>query len=267
MKVGVIAMIRLVLTLSAAAFATPFFVLVQIFALRTGLIDERRAPRAWHRLLTRLLGLRVHIHGKLAANRPLLIAANHISWTDIMVIGAIADVHFVAKSEVASWPVMGRLAKLQRTHFVERGARRRAGAQVGEIATRMVDGDPMVLFAEGTTGDGNLVLPFKSTLFGAAQMALEANGGAPVAIQPVAIAYTRLQGMPMGRQHRPHAAWIGDRTLLPHIGELLREGAVDVEVHFGAPVGFGPGASRKQVAREIESRVRAMMAAALRNPV
>lgn len=259
--------IRLTLALLIAAAATPSLALWQVFALRTGLVDERRAPRVWHRLVTRLLGFRIHVHGEPATDRPLLIVANHISWTDIMVIGSLADVHFVAKSELGGWPIMGKLSRLQRTVFVERAARARSGEQAGEIATRLSNGDPMVLFAEGSTSDGNLMLPFKSTLFAAAHMAMEANGGEAVTIQPVAIAYTRLQGMPMGRQHRVHAAWIGDRVLLPHIRELLSEGAVDLEVHFGEPVAVMPGANRKQVAREVEARVRAMMAAALRNPV
>ena len=258
--------LRLTLALLLAGAATPPLVAWQALAVRTRLVDDRRVPRLWHGMVRRLLGLRVHVHGRLADERPLLIAANHISWTDIVVLGSLAEVHFVAKSEMAGWPVMGTLARLQRTIFVERERRRRAGAQAGEIAGRLANGDPVVLFAEGTTGDGNLVLPVKSTLFAAAQMALVENGGT-VTIQPVAIAYTRLHGLPMGRQHRPHAAWTGDRTLVPHIRDLLREGALDIEVHFGEPVAVGPGADRKKVAREVEARVRAMMTAALRRPL
>ena len=263
-----IATARLVLALAVAAVATPPMMAWQWLALRTGWLDDGTAPRLWHALVTRLLGLRIRVHGAMSASRPLLIASNHVSWTDIMVLGSLADLHFIAKSEVASWPLMGTFARLQRSVFVERAARRKSGAQVGEIAGRIADGDPMVLFAEGTTGDGNLVLPFNSTLFGAAQMALDAgDAAAPVTIQPVAIAYTRLHGLPMGRRMRGHAAWVGEQTLAPHVLSLLRTGGLDVEVHFGEPVVFGPGASRKVVAREVEACVRAMMAQALRNPL
>lgn len=258
---------RVALALAAVATATPPLMLYQALALRTGLLDARRAPRAWHRLVTRLLGLRIHVHGRLATSRPLLIAANHISWTDIMVIGSLADVHFIAKSEVATWPVMGTFARLQRSVFVERERRGRAGRQANEIAGRLAGGDPMVLFAEGTTGDGNMMLPFKTTLFAAAQMALRESGADTVAIQPVAIAYTRLHGLPMGRQHRGKVSWIGDQDLVPHLIGLLREGAIDMEVHFGEPVDYAAGADRKAVAREVERRVREMMARALRQPV
>lgn len=259
--------LRLVIALVIAALLTPPLALWQIIVLRAGIADERPAPRLWHRLVVRLLGFRIRVRGTLATERPLLIASNHVSWTDIMVIGSLADVHFIAKSEMAGWPVIGALSRLQRTVFVDRENRRLSGRQAGEIAARLANGDPMVLFAEGTTSDGNLMLPFKSTLFAAAQLAVAANGGAPVAIQPVAIAYTRLHGVPMGRQHRPRAAWIGDSLLVPHIAALLRQGAVDVEVHFGEPVTFGPDSERKTIAREVEARVRAMLSAALRQPL
>lgn len=257
---------RLVIALAIAAIATPILALWQLIAVRTGWFDERRAPRLWHRLVIRLLDFRIHVTGAPVTDRPLFIVANHVSWTDIMVIGALVDVHFVSKSELASWPIMGTLARLQRTIFVERDRKRRSGAQAGEIAERLASGDPIAMFAEGSTSDGNLLQPFKSTLFGAAQMALEAEGTDAVSIQPVAIAYTRLHGVPMGRQHRPHAAWIGDRILLPHIKELLSEGGIDLEVRFGEPLLFTRGDNRKTIARAAEASVRAMMIDALRNP-
>ncbi|TKT74869.1 lysophospholipid acyltransferase family protein [Aquamicrobium sp. LC103] len=258
--------LRLSAAVLVAALATPPLMLWQFFAVRTGLVDEHAVPRLWHGLVLRLLGLRVQVFGTLAPDRPLMLASNHVSWTDIMVLSSLADVHFIAKSEVAGWPVIGTLSRLQRTVFVERQARGKSGEQVGEIAERMTSGDPMVLFAEGTTSDGNTILPFKSTLFAAAVRAMETADAADIAVQPVAIAYTRLHGMPMGRRHRRHLSWIGDQELLPHLTWLLREGAVDVEVHFGEPLRFGDGASRKEIARGAEERVREMMAAALHDP-
>ena len=258
--------VRLVLALTVFAAVTPVLALWQAIALATGLLDARRVPRLWHRMVTRLLGLRIHVHGELARERPLLIASNHVSWTDIMVLGATADVHFIAKAEVAGWPLFGWLAKLQRTVFIDRARPRSAGEQAGAIAARLANGEPMVLFAEGTTSDGNRLLPFKSTLFAAAQMAMSEGEGeaGDAAVQPVAIVYTKLHGMPMSRRHRMRTSWIGEQTLVPHLAGLVGEGGIDVEVHFGEPVAFGPGTDRKQVAREVERRVREMMTAALR---
>lgn len=256
---------RIVLGLSIAAVTTPVLLLWQMLAMATGM-SEDHAPRLWHRMVTGVLGFRVTVHGRLSDKRPLLVAANHVSWTDIMVLGSVADVYFIAKSEMAGWPVIGLLARYRRTVFVERERKRKSGEQADEIATRLAQGHPMVLFAEGTTSDGNIVSPFKSTLFGAASLAIADGVTERVFIQPVAIAYTRLQGMPMGRQHRVHVAWIGDSTLVPHILALLREGAVDVEVHFGEPVEFAAGSRRKDVAAAVEAEVRRMMRQAISAP-
>ncbi|MFU0506807.1 lyso-ornithine lipid O-acyltransferase [Pseudaminobacter sp. NGMCC 1.201702] len=258
--------IRAGLALMFVAIGTAVLVPLQLLAVKTGLCGEHVLLRAWHRLALRALGIRVHVTGSMSSKRPLLLASNHISWTDVMVLGSFNDLAFIAKSELAGWPLLGSLARLQRTVFVERDRKRKSGEQAGEIAGRLSAGDVMVLFAEGSTGDGNLMLPFKSTLFGAASMALNGDAGETVFIQPVAIAYTRLHGLPMGRRHRMVAAWIGDMDLVPHLWRLLVEGALDVEVHFGEPMAFCAGISRKEAARKAEELVRAMMQDALRNP-
>lgn len=259
--------IRIALGLSVAAVTTFPMAAVQLAVLKLGLGREGYLPGLWHRLVIKILGFRMHVVGQPATGRPLLIAANHISWTDIMVVGAVADVHFVAKSEMGGWPIIGKLSRLQRTIYVERERRPTSGKQVSEIGQRLSEGDAMVFFAEGSTSDGNLMQPFKSTLFGAAQIALRESGTEQVLVQPVAIVYTRLHGIPMGRFMRPHAAWIGDRALVPHILQLLADGGVDVEVHFGEPIPFLSGSDRKDLARTVQARVRDMMATALRNPI
>jgi 1-acyl-sn-glycerol-3-phosphate acyltransferase len=158
------------------------------------------------------------------------------------------------------------LSKLQRTVFIERERKSKSGDQASEIATRLAKGDAMVLFAEGSTGDGNMLLPFKSTLFGAASMAISEGTAEEVSIQPVAIAYTRLHGVSFGRWDRRISAWIGDQDLWPHLKALLAQGGLDAEVHFGEPVAFARGSNRKETTRIVERRVHAMMQRAVRNP-
>ena len=238
---------------------------VQYLAVQTGLFSPTIIPRIWHRLVTRVLGFRVTVHGEMTGQRPLMLASNHVSWSDITVLSGIASVCFIAKSELGGWPIFGTLARLQRTIFVERQHRRTSGEQASELAGRLAAGDVMVLFAEGSTSDGNLIMPFKSTLFGAAEMAIRSGAAEKVAIQPVAITYTRVHGMPMGRLHRRLAAWIGDMDLVPHLASVLREGAMDVEVRFGAPVEFDAAGDRKAVTRQMEDSVRTMVATTLRD--
>ncbi len=262
-----IANLRLAMALAAFVVVTPFFAAWQLAALASGgRLDDGTAPRLWHRFILKLLGMRVRRHGDFSHRRPLMLAANHVSWTDIMVLGSLADIHFIAKAEVRGWPVIGGLARLQRTVFVDRTARRRAAEQAGEIASRMANGDPMVLFAEGTTSDGSGVRPFNATLFSAAALARGPGEDVAVWVQPVAIAYTHLHGMAVGRHQRHHLAWIGDMTLLPHMFALLRDGAVDVEVHFGEALPFRGGDDRKAIARQARNRVQHMLSQALHGP-
>lgn len=258
--------IRIFLALALVVASSLVLVPLQMLSMKTGLWPETFILKIWHRMILRALGMRVHVKGMMSSHRPLLVAANHISWTDIMVLGSFADVKFIARADMAGWPLIGMLSKLQRTVFIERERKRSSGDQASEIANRMAKGDAMVLFAEGSTADGNVVLPFKSTLFGAATMAISEGAAQTVFIQPVAIAYTRLHGVPLGRRHRPIAAWIGDEDLMPHLKVLMSEGALDVEVHFGEPVAFSKGSNRKETAKLMEREVRAMMQAALADP-
>ena len=259
-----IARLRIALGILLLAALTLLLLPIQLVGLRFDLKLRRVLPRLWHRAACRVLGLKVRVHGAPERARPLLIAANHASWKDILVLGSVADVVYIAKSEVRGWPVFGLLARLQATIFVEREQRRTTGDQVDEIARRLADGEIVVLFPEGTTSDGNQLLEIKTSLFGAAASAVPHTREGVVHIQPVSIAYTGLHGMAMGRYHRPIAAWPGDIALLPHLLGVAREGAVDVDVDFGERVDYTRASNRKQVGREVGARIRAMLGARLR---
>ncbi|KQT83938.1 1-acyl-sn-glycerol-3-phosphate acyltransferase [Aurantimonas sp. Leaf443] len=255
--------LRVALVAAVLVAMTLLLMPLQLLATRRGWPLAARLPRLWHRVACRVAGLRVTVVGAPARGRPLLIAANHQSWADIMVMGAAAEISFIAKAEVRSWPGFGLLARLQRTVFVEREARRRTGHQADAIARRMSAGDAMVLFAEGTTSNGNLVLPFKTSLFGAAQAALAHSGADTVMVQPAAIAYTRANGLPLGRYARPIAAWPGDVALGPHLLAFLKEGAIDAEIRFCEPMPFTAASNRKLVAATAERAVARALAEAL----
>lgn len=237
---------------------------VQIAASAISSPLARTLPLFWHRAALRLIGVRVHVQGETPSERPLLIVANHVSWSDIMVLGSVMQLCFIAKSEVRGWPGINILAWLQRTVFIDREKRRDTRSQTETIAARLVDGDAMVLFAEGTTGDGYRILPFKSALFGSVHAALKQSGIDHVMVQPVALAYTRLHGLPLGRLNQSRAAWPGDVSLGPHLLAFLLAGAYDVNVVFGEARAFNTETRRKDIAAAMHREIRNDFARAMR---
>lgn len=214
----------------------------------------RWLPHAYHRVVALILGLEVRAMGEALQAGPCLIVANHVSWIDIVALSALAPVSFIAKREVAQWPFFGALARLQRTVFVDRERRHRAHGDKTEIERRLEAGDTLVLFPEGTSGDGASVLPFKSSLFGAAD-------AEHLPIQPVTLAYSHGWGLPLTRRHRPAFAWYGGMELAPHLWQALKTGPLTVTVVGHPPL--AAGTARKAAARQAEEAVRQGLYAAL----
>jgi 1-acyl-sn-glycerol-3-phosphate acyltransferase len=249
------------------AVFTLLLIPVQALSLALGLPSRRWIPVMYHRFLCKLIGVRLQIVGACSTRRPLLIVANHASWLDITVITAAAPVCFVAKSEIARWPLFGLLAKLQRSVFVDRNRRHKTAEVNSEIASRLLEGDPVLLFGEGTSSDGNRVLPFRTALIGAARTALTSAGIGEVTVQPLSIAYARRHGLPLGREERRELAWYGGMDLWRHVINVLRHGAIDVIVTWGKPIAYGADSDRKQIAGELETTIRRITAAARRGQI
>lgn len=216
-------------------------------------------PMYYHRVVCRILGVRVTVAGHRPERGPLLIASNHVSWLDIVVLSSVAPVSFIAKKEVGAWPFFGSLARLQRTVFVDRDRRHATGGARDEMRERLQAGDALVLFAEGTSGDGRCVLPFKSAFFGAA----ETPG---VLVQPVTLAYRGHRGLPMTRRLLPTYAWYGDMDLVPHLLGAARSGPIEVMVIWHQPLSLTGERSRKALARHSEEEVRRGLVQALHHP-
>ncbi|HEX9490832.1 MAG TPA: lysophospholipid acyltransferase family protein [Stellaceae bacterium] len=231
---------------------------VQALLVASGSAWARRLPRLYHRWSSRILGFRVAVQGERSARRPTLFVANHVSYVDIEILGGVIEGSFIAKAEVARWPLFGWLAKLQRTVFVDRRIRSTA-AQRDAIRERLDAGADLILFPEGTSGDGNRILPFKSALFSVADYARQGT----LTVQPLSIAYLRLDGIPMGRAYRPFFAWYGDMALGPHLWTMLGLGTVDVTVTFHPPVTLAEFGSRKALAEHCHRIIAAGMASAL----
>lgn len=220
----------------------------------------RKLPQWYHRNVCRLLGLRLKIEGSLTSVSSLLLISNHTSWLDIPVLSTIAPLSFVSKEEVKSWPFVSILAKLQRSLFINRLRRADTRKKANEIFSRLSEGDVLVLFGEGTSTDGNRVLPFKSSLFASVlpstPSSLINNSRVDyVSVQMVSIVYTSLHGVPLGRADRSDVGWFGDMEFLTHAWEVLKRGPLDAVVSIGIPVALEKFLDRKSLAKHAEQAI------------
>lgn len=215
----------------------------------------------FHKLGCIFLGLRVKTIGEPLHGRPSLLLSNHISWTDIIAIGSVADVTFVAKMGVKNTFFVGFMSSLQRTLYVDYNRRSDTKRTSAEMGKRLAKNGAVLLFAEGHRDLGSHVQPFRSALVGAAQAAMEEGGAKDVAVQPVTIAYTHLQGLPVSRAERSGISGVNARGLRAVVANLLTSGMKDVTIAFGAPIPLDVNADRKVVTKLAEVQVRRMLVA------
>ena len=143
--------------------------------------QQARAVEKWARGMLKIIGIEVRVKGH-PASGPVLMAANHISWLDILVMHAACHCRFVAKSEIRNWPVVGALTTGGGSLYIERGSRNDAMRVVHLMAEALHQGQVLAVFPEGRTGDGVTLSPFHANL-------LQAAISADVPIQPVALQF------------------------------------------------------------------------------
>jgi 1-acyl-sn-glycerol-3-phosphate acyltransferase len=209
------------------------------FALRASLQRRQGLTRWFMVRLAAALPYRVRIIGELPP-QPMLWVANHVSWCDIPLLGMLQPLSFLAKAEVASWPVLGWLARQAGTLFIRRGAG--DAAQINQqLANHLHQGRHLLIFPEGTSTDGSSVRTFHPRLFACA---IEAG----CAVQPVAIRYLR-DGKP-----DTVAPFVGDDELSAHLRRLLASDMAEVEIHLLPPIPVAT-LSRKAIAERAQLAV------------
>jgi 1-acyl-sn-glycerol-3-phosphate acyltransferase len=220
-------------------------ILIQSLLLRLRAGDAQAIPHLWHRGILKLLNLKVDQIGVIAGPPPVMFAANHVSWLDAIVLGSLIEGSFVVRHEVAEWPVLGLLAKLQRTLFIERRWRRTKDDR-DLMIERLQEGSNLFTFPEGTSSDGFRVLPFKSAFF---VLAAAQHRGRSLLVQPVSIGYRKLNHMPVARRTMPVFAWVGDEDFVRHLWHYLMAGPGVVVVEFHAAVTQDQFPSRKELSQ------------------
>lgn len=233
-----------------AAFRLVAIMLLLLFCLAAhGLtrgVGQRSAwPRRFLALLARACGARVELHGRPLAG-DVLFVANHLSWLDIPIIAGATGTAFVARGDLRDWPVVGWLASLNATVFVDRENRASVRGQVDQVRAALARHQPVAIFPEGTTSDGVTLLPFKPSL-------LEVVAPPPRAIrvQPLFVDYGAARAL----------AWIGDETAPANMWRVLtRPGHFRVRLICLEPFDPLDQGDRKGVAAEARRRILAASA-------
>jgi len=230
----------------------------QFLFVRFFLYGAKTLPTFYHRMICRLLGVKVKVKGTSLIGQPCLLVGNHISWLDIPAMISLGPVSFVARGDMIDWPVFGMLARLQRTLFVDRTKRSSTRDFKEQMYARVMDGDSLILFPEGTSTDGTNVLPFKSALFSAVERDPNVQGekARDIPVQAFSIAYTKSCGIPMGRSIRPLFSWIGDMDIFPSIWRVAFMGSCEIEVTFFEPKTAHEMGGRKALSLYCEEKVR-----------
>ena len=185
-------------------------------------------PNFYHKLCCKIFGIKLEIKGNISDFKPTLFVSNHSSYMDIVILSSLFKTSFIAKKEVSRWPFFGILAKLQKTVFIDRKISS-IKKQENLITSPLEKKNNLVIFPEGTSSDGNKVLPFKSSLFNIFDNKYKFKPR----IQTVTIIYKKINGMPLNRNTRKDMTWHSNMELLPNMINLFSKFSIDVEVIFG----------------------------------
>ncbi len=203
--------------------------------------ERARWLHRWCGICLRRLGIDYTYQGLPPQNG--LLVSNHVSYLDVLVLAAIVPCVFVAKQEVANWPVFGRMARLSGTIFVDRRRRSDVHSVAAQMSEAARSGTPVVLFPEAASSDGSTVLPFHSSL-------LDPAVRLQLPVVPVHLSYTLQDGDP-----KTDIAYWGDMTLTPHLLKMLGKHGIRPQLRFGMP---GKFSDRKQAAAQMREEVLAL---------
>ena len=227
-----------------AHLAQGLWIIHRVFP-RLSTAEQEARVQAWAVAMLDRLGLQLVVRGQ-PSSGPVLLAANHTSWADIVVMHAARHCRFISKDDVKHWPIVGTLATAAGTLYISRASSRDAMRVVHHMVECLQAGDVLAVFPEGTTGDGSTLLSFHGNLL---QAAISAN--APV--QPVALSFT--DAATGERSFAP--CYIGDDTLVQSLWRTLCADGVVAVVQFGEPEP-SQGRGRRQWALDLRETIAAL---------
>ena len=210
-------------------------------------------PWLWQKTVCCIFRVKVVVEGKPYKDSQTIYVSNHISYLDIPAVGSILRASFVAKKDVASWPVFGFLSKLQQTAFISR-SREDAKKEKYALDTMLMDGKNLIIFPEGTSTDGREVLPFKSSLFSIAYR----EGLDDIRIQPFTIRMARVDNKDVTTQDiRDIYSWHlnMDTPLEKHLWTFAKSKGATIKVIFHPEIKASDFSDRKTLAKTSHNAV------------
>ncbi len=205
-------------------------------------------PRIFHKIVLKVLGVKVNLIGKITKDRPLVLIGNHTTYLDIVVLGSVIPLSFVAKEEIRKWFFFGFLAKMQNTIFIKR-KNYKTLESLYNINNNLHKEHAIVLFPEGTTSSGKKVLNFKTSLFNLFE------SDRTLRLQNFSLCYTHVNTMPIDNRSRPLISWYGDMNIISHLSRLLKFSCIDVTLAFH-PMMSTNGLDRKTISNSSFKQVK-----------
>ena len=204
-------------------------------------------PLIFHKFLLKILGIRLSIKGKPSERKPLILIGNHCSYLDIIILGSVLPVCFVAKSEIKGWFLFGTLASLQNSIFIDR-RNFKALDSLKKISKNLSSNFALIIFPEGTTNNGKRVLKFRASLFKIFE------DDPTLGLQNFSLCYTHINSMPIDNRMRPNIAWYGEMSLITHLKKLLNYSSIGAKLQFH-PTIVPHGVTRKIISEESREQV------------
>tara|TARA_B100001029_G_C15036005_1_gene440185 strand:- start:890 stop:1642 length:753 start_codon:yes stop_codon:yes gene_type:complete len=205
-------------------------------------------PKLFHKIVLKVIGIKVKLIGEYSRLRPLVLIGNHTSYLDIIILGSIMPICFIAKYEIRGWFLFGFLAKMQNTIFINR-KNQKTLESIKNINKHLKNESAVVLFPEGTTNTGKKLLDFKSSLFNMFE------NNSILRLQNFSLCYTHVNDMPIDDRTRPQVSWYGDMNMISHLTNLLKLSCINVTVvfHKSLPI---VGMNRKQISSYSHKQVK-----------
>ncbi len=227
----------------------PIQLLLNFFKLKL----KNTYPLFFYKVIKNIAGININTEG-FERREPevtgTLYIANHVSWFDILCLGSILNARFIAKKEVASMGIFGFLAKLSNTFFIDNFNKNKIYQYNNFIREKLINGESLILFPEGTTSDGNSIGKFKSSLFECLN-----SSESSINVQPISICYVRKNNLPMGIYSRRFIAWVGEISMVSSMKEFLSSGSITVNLIFHPKVLINQFNSRKELSSFCEEQI------------